>query len=99
MPSPDRKERKVHTITFHQGTKYRDFVSGLIPIAAPGTTGFRVTAGPLLRAAREALAANCSTLVEVDDVNRGPAVAIFGNPITAIEVVELPFDFSRSGFT
>jgi 5-methylcytosine-specific restriction enzyme B len=85
LPSPDRKARKVHTITFHQGTKYRDFVSGLIPIATPGMTGFRVTAGPLLRAAREAMVADCSTLVEVDEVNRGPAVAIFGDTITAIE--------------
>ena len=52
-----------------------------------GTVGaaFKVVHGPLYLAAKHASGTNGATLVVVDEINRGPAVAIFGDSITAIE--------------
>lgn len=85
LPSPERNDRKVFPITFHQGTKHRDFVSGLIPAATPGQLGFRVVYGTLLNAAEHAATPDGAALVEIDEINRGPAVSVFGNTMNAIE--------------
>ncbi|HVG20142.1 MAG TPA: AAA family ATPase [Blastocatellia bacterium] len=86
LPSPEKNDRKVFPITFHQGTKYRDFVSGLSPrVGGDGGAAFIVTRGPLFEAAKHALTESGAALVEVDEINRGPAVAVFGDTITAIE--------------
>lgn len=84
LPSPDRENRKVFHITFHQGTKHRDFVSGIVPNLQNGQTGFRVVDGILMAANRHAMAGGTS-LILIDEMNRGPAVAIFGDTLTAIE--------------
>lgn len=86
LPSPDRTERKVLSTTFHQGTKYRDFVSGLTPNVGPkAESAFKVTHGLLYRGIEAAASANTAVLIEIDEINRGPAVTIFGDTITAIE--------------
>lgn len=85
MPSPERTDRKVFQITFHQGTKHRDFVSGLVPSTKKGEAMFKVATGPLLHACEHGLTAHGAALVEIDEINRGPAVAIFGDTINAIE--------------
>jgi 5-methylcytosine-specific restriction protein B len=85
LPSPDRTERQVWSITFHQGTKYRDFVSGLSPRVSGEGPAFIVTRGPLYEAAQHASTEKGAALIEVDEVNRGPAVTVFGDTITAIE--------------
>lgn len=87
MPGPDRTDHRVFPITFHQGTKYRDFIGGLSPrvVGAAGDPAFIVTRGALYEAAEHARAADGASLVEIDEINRGPAVAIFGDTITAIE--------------
>jgi 5-methylcytosine-specific restriction enzyme B len=85
LPSPERTERKVFSITFHQGTKRRDFIDGVSPHVSKHGAGFRVTYGPLYLAAQHAKTVDGAALVEVDEVNRGPAVAIFADLIKAME--------------
>lgn len=85
LPSSDRGQRKVWSTTFHQGTKYRDFVCGIAPGVGAGAPQFVVTRGPFLEAADYALQPNSTGLVTIDEINRGPAVAIFGDLVTAIE--------------
>ena len=86
LPSPDRSDRKVLSTTFHQGTKYRDFVCGLAPSVGPkAESAFQVTHGLLYRGIEAAQSANGAVLIEIDEINRGPAVTIFGDTITAIE--------------
>lgn len=79
--------RKVFRCVFHQSSKHRDFITGMIPDvskgAAPGT--FRITDGVLYRASQHAKKVSCSSLVIIDEINRGPAVQIFGGSIVAFE--------------
>ena len=84
MPSPAKTIRSVHKITFHQGTKYRDFIGGIAPRLS-GQGGFTAYDGILLKANNEATGNGAATLVCVDEINRGPAVAAFGDTLTAIE--------------
>lgn len=86
VPSPDRTDRKVLSTTFHQGTKYRDFVCGLSPSVGPkATTAFEVSHGLLYQGIEHAGSEKGSVLVEIDEINRGPAVTVFGDTITSIE--------------
>ena len=85
LPSPSRVERKSWSITFHQGTKYRDFIGGLMPSTGKAGGSFVVTHGPLYDAAVHAATKDGASLVVIDEINRGPAVAVFGDSITAIE--------------
>jgi 5-methylcytosine-specific restriction protein B len=84
MPSSEMKIRLVKTITFHQGTKYRDFVGGVAPKLS-GQPGFVPYIGTLLQANIEATSKDTTALVCIDEINRGPAVAAFGDTLTAIE--------------
>lgn len=86
IPGRDCKQRKVFRTTFHQGTRYRDFVRGLIP--SPGDKGnvqFKVSEGVLYKASEYAKQDGHAALVITDEINRGPAVAVFGDMITAFE--------------
>lgn len=85
LPSPTRKNRKIWSMTFHQGTKYRDLVGGLVPRVSSNTSGFEVKLGPLCYASEHARSNDGAALLEIDEINRGPAVAVFGDTITAIE--------------
>lgn len=83
--SPERERRKVISITFHQGTKHRQFVSGIIPRLLAGESGFRITKGVLLEANEFAINEVGASLLSIDEINRGPAVSIFGDTLTAVE--------------
>lgn len=85
LPSPARTDRKSWSITFHQGTKYRDFIGGLMPSTSKTGNSFVVTHGPLYEAALHGAKNDGAALVVIDEINRGPAVAAFGDSITAIE--------------
>ncbi len=89
QPSPDRASRKVFRTVFHQNSKHRDFVSGLVPVvgsqASGGGTTFRIVAGVLYRASEHARLADGASLLIIDEINRGPAVQVFGGSIVAIE--------------
>lgn len=84
LPSPGRTDRKVFRTVFHQNSKYREFLTGLTPsIAQVG--GFEITQGILYRASEHARSANGASLLIIDEINRGPAVQVFGGAIVAIE--------------
>ena len=85
IPSPERRSRETWTITFQRGTKYRDFIAGIMPTIGANNGSFSVTHGPLFHAARHAADSDGASLVLIDEINRGPAVAIFGEAITAME--------------
>lgn len=87
IPAPVKSDRKVFRTVFHQNSKHRDFVSGISPTVnkAAGTADFTVVKGTLYRASEHAKAANGAALLIIDEINRGPAVQVFGGAIVAIE--------------
>lgn len=85
LPSPGRADRKTWAIDFHQGTKYRDFVRGLEPKPGKAPVEFQVRDGVCWLANQHALSEDGASLVVIDEINRGPAVQIFGDLIVGIE--------------
>lgn len=84
LPSPARHDRQVFSTAFHPGSRYRDFLRGLVPKV--GTTqGFVVSEGTLYRAATLGLTTDGAALLIVDEINRGPAIQVFGDTIVALE--------------
>lgn len=79
-----KSNRKVFRTTLHQNSKYRDFLTGIVPsIRISG--GFNITAGILYRANEYAMQNDSAALLIIDELNRGPAVEVFGGSIVAIE--------------
>ena len=89
LPSAIREaaNRRVFRSVLHQSSKYREFLTGMMPDtrkdAAPGK--FRVTEGILYKANEYAKCADHAALVIIDEINRGPAVQVFGGSIVAME--------------
>lgn len=86
MPSSSRSSRHVERIAFSANTKARDFTSAFVPMVGggAGTATFKVETGALIRANDAALKGGAALLV-IDELNRGPAVQLFGDGIVAIE--------------
>lgn len=84
LPSPGRTDRKVFRTVFHQNSKYRDFLTGLTP-SLKQVGGFEIAQGILYRASEHARSATGASLLIIDEINRGPAVQVFGGAIVAIE--------------
>lgn len=84
LPSPGRTDRRIFRTVFHQNSKYREFLSGLTP-SIQQVGGFEVTKGILYRASEHACSPNGASLLIIDEINRGPAVQVFGGAIVAIE--------------
>lgn len=87
MPSGARTSRHVERIAFSANTKARDFTSAFVPKvggAAAGGLMFAVETGALLKANKAAIAGGAALLL-IDEMNRGPAVQLFGDAIVAIE--------------
>lgn len=85
FPGDICQNRKVFRTTFHQGTRYRDFVRGLIPRPGGDSVHFEVSEGLLWNASEFAKQEDSAALVIIDEINRGPAVSIFGDMISAFE--------------
>jgi 5-methylcytosine-specific restriction protein B len=85
MPSPLRNDRRVFSTAFFSGTKHRDFVRGIVPVPGEGSLTFRVSRGTLFEAAEHAKTSNGTSLVVIEEISRGPAVAAFGGSIVAFE--------------
>lgn len=87
IPSPTKTSRKVFRTVFHQNSKYRDFLSGITPELkkVKGHSGFTIVEGILYRASEYAKGSNQAALLIIDEINRGPAVQIFGGAIVSIE--------------
>lgn len=82
----DAEEAKVFRTVFHQNSKYRDFITGLAPAIGEGKAGqFTIVEGTLFRAAQHARQEGKSSLLVIDEINRGPAVQVFGGAMVAIE--------------
>lgn len=87
IPAPTKMDRKVFRTVFHQNSKYRDFVSGITPAVnkTAGAPDFTIVKGTLYRASEHAKTLNGAALLIIDEINRGPAVQVFGGAIVAIE--------------
>lgn len=87
IPAPTKMDRRVFRTVFHQNSKYRDFVSGITPAVKKqtGEPDFTIVRGTLYRASEHAKDANGAALLIIDEINRGPAVQVFGGAIVAIE--------------
>lgn len=87
IPAPTKIDRKVFRTVFHQNSKYRDFVSGITPSVnkAIGEPDFSIVKGTLYRASEHAKVPEGAALLIIDEINRGPAVQVFGGAIVAIE--------------
>lgn len=83
-PSPERHDRAVFSTAFHPNYRYRDFLRGLTPKIGD-TAGFSVSKGVMYLAAEHAATPTGASLLIIDEINRGPAVQIFGDSIVAIE--------------
>lgn len=79
--------RKVFRSVLHQSSKYRDYLTGIMPDLRAGKPAgsFRITEGVLYRASEFAKQPNSAALLIVDEINRGPTVQVFGGAIVAME--------------
>jgi len=79
--------RKVFRCVLHQSSKYREFLTGVMPDVRPGKAPgtFRITEGILYRASEYAKQAGNAALLIIDEINRGPTVQVFGGAIVAME--------------
>lgn len=86
-PAPAKTDRKVFRTVFHQSSKNRDFISGITPAVnkVAGQADFRIISGTLYRASEHAKSKQGASLLIIDEINRGPAVQVFGGSIVAIE--------------
>ena len=84
LPSNNRTVRKSFTMIFHPGTRYRHLLRDLEPV--PNEAGsFRYSRGVLFEANEYARQADGAALVVIDEINRGPAVEVFGDAVVSIE--------------
>ena len=79
--------RRVFRCVLHQSSKYREFLTGMMPDVREGAVPgkFRITKGVLYKASEYARCADHAALLIIDEINRGPAVQVFGGSIVAIE--------------
>lgn len=79
-----KSHRKVFRTTLHQNSKYRDFLTGIVPeLGISG--GYRINQGILYRANEFARQPDSAALLIIDELNRGPAIEVFGGSIVSIE--------------
>lgn len=77
---------QVFRTAFHQNSKYRDFLTGIAPAVGRGRGGeFQIIEGTLYRAAEFAKQPGARALLIIDEINRGPAIQVFGGSLVAIE--------------
>ena len=75
---------KTFEMTFDQNTKFSDLLRGVVPRIGE-QMGFRVSEGLLYRAAEFARVPGQASLLIIDEINRGPAISIFGSAMVALE--------------
>lgn len=87
FPARNKTNRQVFRTVFHQNSKHRDFLSGYAPavVKKAGEADFRIIKGTLYRASEHAKTPDGASLLIIDEINRGPAVQVFGGAIGAME--------------
>lgn len=83
LPSPSKSKRKTWSLVMNQNSRYREYWRALEPEVTG--SGYQISEGALYRANEHAKTAQAASLVTVDELNRGPAVNVFGPSIVAIE--------------
>lgn len=76
--------RKVFETAFHPGFSYENFVAGLAPRPGVGIE-LEVRGGPLVNMAQWCRAEDREGLLLIDEFNRGPAAAIFGDALVLLD--------------
>lgn len=78
--------RKAVSLVFHPSYTYENFVAGLIPAPDPnGAFRLETQPGPLLSMAHWASGAGRDGLMIIDEFNRAPAAAVFGDTIALLD--------------
>lgn len=84
---PDDEKRMVEPLVFHPSYGFEEFVAGLVPHVDDESHGIRLEArpGPLLSLAHWASSGRRRALLIIDEFNRGPAAAIFGDTLALLD--------------
>lgn len=75
---------KVYETAFHPSMSYENFVAGLMPKVGQGIE-LEVRSGPLLNMAQWCRTEGREGLLVIDEFNRGPASAIFGDALVLLD--------------
>jgi 5-methylcytosine-specific restriction protein B len=78
-------ESRSVSLVFHPAYSYETFVAGLMPEATENGMSLRAEPGPLLSLAHWTAESERKSLLILDEFNRGPAAAIFGDTLSLLD--------------
>ena len=82
---PSATDRKVISLVFHPSYSYENFIAGLVPQTENGNLRLIARPGPLLSLAHWVGDGKRHGLLLIDEFNRGPASAIFGDTLALLD--------------
>ena len=93
-------EGSVTLVQFHPSYSYEDFVQGFRPtILDSGQPGFKLTDGPLIRAAKNAEETDAKHFLIIDEINRGNLARILGELYFLLEYRDEEISLQYQGDT